>query len=324
MPKLVDADNFIQNSPASQDNHPVRLGEAKLSSPAIAGVPVGGSAGLPTGLTPSQATAHLPAATASNDGKMTAAQADKLEQFSAESAYVRLGGRAGGQILYLGQNTGDDGEIHSNPSKDGLIKLGDNSAYNENNGRLGLGTLTPQTSLEVRTGEILASNFPNTNGAEGVMVRGGININGYSTLGTYIATVVESAGGNSYGMKFYTRKNFSTGQTSKLYIKANGDIAIGDGLLDPTARLHVKGPTADSSVVVLKLNDINGGNLLSVRGDGGYAFKGGTIGPAQTGYSMINYTATRSIIADVATLPDAINFLCTLADDLRTKGIISA
>lgn len=55
MPEIVDADNFIQNSAASQDNHLVRLGEAKISTPAIAGIPEGGSAGVPTGLTSAEA-----------------------------------------------------------------------------------------------------------------------------------------------------------------------------------------------------------------------------------------------------------------------------
>jgi hypothetical protein len=94
-------------------------------------------------LSPSQATDLLPAATASNDGKMTAAQAGKLEQFSTESEYVRLGGRAGGQILYLGLNSGDYGAIHSNPSKNGLLKFGDNCVYDDVNRRLGVNQPDP-------------------------------------------------------------------------------------------------------------------------------------------------------------------------------------
>jgi len=45
--------------------------------------------------------------------------------------YSVLQGRSGGQVWYGGNGTGEDAEIHSNTSKDGLIKLGDNNNLDE-------------------------------------------------------------------------------------------------------------------------------------------------------------------------------------------------
>lgn len=65
-----------------------------------------------------------------------------------------LSGRLGGQILYGGKKSGEHLELHSNPSKNGLIKLGDGSAFNEANGRLGIGTLAPASPLSFGGGTV--------------------------------------------------------------------------------------------------------------------------------------------------------------------------
>lgn len=106
--------------------------------------------GIEEEATGSQATDLLPAATASNDGKMTAAQAGKLAQFSTESEYVRLGGRAGGQIILGGTEASDNLTLQStsNATK-GKIYLGSNSAYNEVYNLLGIGVASPSYPIQI-------------------------------------------------------------------------------------------------------------------------------------------------------------------------------
>lgn len=60
-----------------------------------------------------------------------------------------LGGQIGGQVFYGGKKAGEHLELHSNPSKDGLIKLGDNAAFNEATTRLGIGTQGPTVTVDV-------------------------------------------------------------------------------------------------------------------------------------------------------------------------------
>lgn len=61
-----------------------------------------------------------------------------------------LTGKIGGQVFFGGVTGGEHLTLHSNPSKNGLIKLGDSSALNEANGRFGIGTTSPTVALDVR------------------------------------------------------------------------------------------------------------------------------------------------------------------------------
>lgn len=58
-------------------------------------------------------------------------------------------GIAGGQIAYGGVNAGDDLELHSGVPRDGSIFFGANSALDEANTRLGVGTSSPQAVLHL-------------------------------------------------------------------------------------------------------------------------------------------------------------------------------
>jgi hypothetical protein len=58
-------------------------------------------------------------------------------------------GLAGGQIAHGGANSGEQLELHSNTAFDGLILLGSSSAYDEANGRLGIGDTTPLAVLHL-------------------------------------------------------------------------------------------------------------------------------------------------------------------------------
>ncbi len=85
-------------------------------------------------------------------------------------------GVIGGQVVYGGVLTGESLELHSNEFKDGLIKLGDSSAFNEANGRLGLGTLAPAVTLHAQSAadDQVTLRAEATN-ASGTSARGSVN-----------------------------------------------------------------------------------------------------------------------------------------------------
>lgn len=242
-------------------------------------------------LSPSQATVLLPAATASNDGKMTAAQAGKLAQFSTESEYVRLGGRSGGQIIYGGTQSGENNTLHSNILKDGLIKLGDNSAYNEGNDRLGIGTTIPDAILSIPNYSTTTSQIH-----AGTLEAQSIGINNWFLADNayyYGSFKARNTGGSmlqtgySGGFEIRTSSSsYTAGDTisyvrpfrinpdgsialggnitqigpfplnaktgAKLFIDTSGNLGVSQ--LSPTARTHIKGSTSDSSGYGLKVD----------------------------------------------------------------------
>jgi hypothetical protein len=99
---------------------------------------------------------------------------------------------------------------------------------------------------------------------------------------------------------------------------------VGMGETSPTARLEVKGAGATSSTTGLLVKDSSSVARFTIRDDGGYAFSGGTVGLAQTGYSTSNVTSDRSFDANSTTLDEVADVLGTLIADLITKGIIAA
>ena len=79
---------------------------------------------------------------------------------------VVLAGVPGGQIVYGGVDTGDYLKLHSNQLLDGKIFFGDNSAYNESNGRLGIGTTSPSAVVHAYSSAAADTDvlLQNTNG----------------------------------------------------------------------------------------------------------------------------------------------------------------
>lgn len=62
--------------------------------------------------------------------------------------------------------------------------------------------------------------------------------------------------------------------------------------------------------------------LFQVAGDGSFAFKGGTLAPAQTGWTISNPVTKRTIDVSTDTLGDLREIVGTLLQDLINKGII--
>ena len=79
--------------------------------------------------------------------------ADELDGLDS-TAFLQVGGTAGGQTTYGGSASGENLTLSSTSnSTKGKINLGANSAYDEVNKRLGIGTSTPNYPLEVITGQ---------------------------------------------------------------------------------------------------------------------------------------------------------------------------
>jgi hypothetical protein len=78
---------------------------------------------------------------------------------------------------------------------------------------------------------------------------------------------------------------------------------------------------------LLRLTGTSSTDVFTVRTGGEFAFKGGTVGLAQTGWgNMANAVANQRTAAydrNTITLPELADVVNTLATDLRTKGILS-
>ena len=73
-----------------------------------------------------------------------------IATLALDSAVVKLLGRAGGQIIYGGTAASNNLILHStNTGTKGIIGLGSNSAYDEANDRLGIGTISPADTVEI-------------------------------------------------------------------------------------------------------------------------------------------------------------------------------
>lgn len=112
--------------------------------------------------------------------------------------------------------------------------------------------------------------------------------------------------------------------TPRLTIGAAGNTAIGTTITSG-ARLTVRGSGTSSSTTGLLVEDSGGTDNLVIRDDGAYAFRGGTVGLAQTGYTTFtNLTTDRTCDADNTTVAELADILGTLIVDLKTKGIIAS
>jgi hypothetical protein len=109
--------------------------------------------------------------------------------------------------------------------------------------------------------------------------------------------------------------------TAANYLAGNTSI----GTTTSSGRLTVRGSGTTSATNGLLIEDSGGTDTLTIRDDGGYAFKGGTVGLAQTGYTTFtNLVTDRTCDANATTVDELADILGTLIEDLKTKGIISA
>lgn len=112
-----------------------------------------------------------------------------------------------------------------------------------------------------------------------------------------------------------------------IYSEGGSSYHAGDMLLGTTTnsgRLTVRGSGTSSAANGLTVEDSGGTDNFVVRNDGAYAFRGGTVGLAQTGYTTFtNLVTDRTCDANATTVEELADILGTLIVDLKTKGIIA-
>lgn len=196
------------------------------------------------------------------------------------------------------------------------------------------GTIQPDVTTHAqmfRTNSLTAANAgtPYTVGTLSHYLAQQGTVHADSSITTQIgfsATSSLTSGTNVYG--FYGnvtaatgRWNFFAGGTAQNHFAGNTAI----GTTSISARLTVRGEGTTSAANAVLAEDSAGTDLFVVRNDGGFAFKGGTVGLAQTGYTTpANLTTDRTFDADAATVEELADVLGTLIEDLKAKGIIAA
>ncbi|MFQ6615863.1 MAG: hypothetical protein ACE5HZ_03710 [Fidelibacterota bacterium] len=165
------------------------------------------------------------------------------------SQYALLDGRTGGQTLSGG--TAASGtltlESTSNATK-GKINFGTSSAYDEANTRLGIGTVTPTTTLDVSgtfgvsgatTLGGVAYTWPSADGSGGQL----LSTNGTGTLSW--STVSASPAGSDGQVQYNNGGSF--GGAGSLYFDDTNS-RVGIGTTSPTSTFEISGSFATSAV----------------------------------------------------------------------------
>jgi hypothetical protein len=121
-----------------------------------------------------------------------------------------------------------------------------------------------------------------------------------------------------------TAWKFDNFATNLLVCLGSGAFGIRNSAPTSTTALTVRGQGTSTNNTLLVENS-GGTARFTVRDDGGYAFAGGTVGAAQTGYTTFtNLTTDRTCDANATTVEELADILGTLIVDLKTKGIIAA
>jgi len=243
------------------------------------------------------------------------------------------------QILDEGTMTITEANTGMAASRSTLALVGTKADYN----RGGLDLL--HTNVSNPFGSIM-----NTNRCAymvvGDFVTGGISFGGLTTTTAsaqpfHFAGIHGSTAPTQALLTFQGQKNNGTGgyaviaNTEKLVRFRNlgteiiailGSRAVGIGNTAPTSTtsLTVRGQGTGTGISLLVENSA-GTARFTVRDDGAYAFAGGTVGAAQTGYTTFtNLTTDRTCNANATTVDELADILGTLIEDLKTKGIIAA
>jgi hypothetical protein len=104
-----------------------------------------------------------------------------------------------------------------------------------------------------------------------------------------------------------------------LLIFGNGQASFGTSVSG--ARQRVRGLGTSSGLTAL-FEDSTGGALLTIRDDGAWALRGGTVAVSETGWSITNPVTRRTFDPATVTLQQLAEAVGTLILALRDKGVI--
>lgn len=237
--------------------------------------------------------------------------------YGAGTANNYLGGSLGiGTTSLTGYNLRVDKQITGLTTSTGIASIGTIQSDVTTNARM----FTTFANTQ-------ATTFTLTNLYHYQAQQGNIGLNSVVTNQFGFAAEFNITGAtNNYG--FYGNIASGTGRwnlymngTAANYLAGNTSI----GTTTSSGRLTVRGSGTTSASNGLLVEDSGGTDTFTIRDDGGFAFKGGTVGVAQTGYTTFtNLTTDRTCNANATTVEELADILGTLIEDLKTKGIISA
>lgn len=197
------------------------------------------------------------------------------------------------------------------------------TSYHE--GPLGIGITSPNTKTEIYFSETNANNgLTITNAANwgyGSRIQFRTRLTNNGSVGTGASIDLGFEASNAFQLRFFTANGGTTAERARL--TAAGDFLI--GTTSNSGKLTVRGSGTSSSTNGLTVENSSGTDNFVIRDDGAYAFRGGTVGLAQTGYTTFqNYVTLRTLDVNNVMLEDIADVLGTLIEDLKAKGIIAA
>jgi len=214
----------------------------------------------------------------------------------------------------------------------GTLCLNSNTTGSNNVG-IGVSTLAAAGTYSSCTavGAVALSSCTGSSNT-GVGLRAGTGISGSTTACT--SGTFNTFLGQETGFQTSTQRNYAIcigyraqadadnaciiGGTSTLAV----NVGIG-GVQAPGARLDVLGQGTTTGLGLRIMNSSSTPNF-TVRDDGGFAFRGGTVGVAQTGYAVTNPVTRRSFDTTTITLPQLAEVVGTMIADDITKGLRAA
>jgi hypothetical protein len=207
-----------------------------------------------------------------------------------------------GEVMVFGENTGPSG-----PTKGSLILLHQNDgAACASGDRLG-----------------------------GLLLGGAVSSSVLRNVATMEAFATENyVSGTNQGSAWSvaTTENGTAIRASKLWVNHNGNIGVGYNSgaavfsvsVQPTARLQIRGAGTTTGVTLLVENS-SGTARFTVRDDGAFAFAGGTVAVAETGWTTFsNLTALRTCDVNTVTLQELARIVGTMIQADKAKGLKSA
>jgi hypothetical protein len=116
----------------------------------------------------------------------------------------------------------------------------------------------------------------------------------------------------------------NTGALTRVAILGSGAMGLRNTAPTSSTSLTVRGHGTTTGTSLLVENS-SGTARFTVLDNGAFAFAGGTVTAAQTGYTTFtNLTTDRTCDANATTVEELADILGTLIVDLKTKGIIAA